>query len=64
MKVIDTINLVVKVDGEGDPVQALVAHTTPETPGVVRFPHSLKNMVSMNTIMQLCSNKTGLKKYQ
>ena len=64
MKIIHAIDLVVKVDGEGDPVQALVAHTTPETPGVVRFPHSLKNMVSISTIMQICSNKTGLKKYQ
>ena len=41
MEVVNAVDLVVEVHGEGYPVQAVVAHTAPEAAGVVRLPHSL-----------------------
>ena len=44
MKVVDAIDLVVEVDGEGDAVQALVAHAAAEAAGVVRLAHGLQDL--------------------
>ena len=43
VEVIDTIDFVVKVHGEGNSVQAIVAYTTTEAAGMVSFPYGLKN---------------------
>ena len=43
MKVIDAIDFVIEVHGEGNSVQALVANATPEAAGVVEIAHLLQN---------------------
>ena len=42
MKVVDAVDLVIEVDGEGDAVQALVAHAAAEAARVVRLSHRLE----------------------
>ena len=42
MKVVDAVDLVIEVDGEGDAVEALVAHAAAEAAGVVRLAHRLE----------------------
>ena len=42
MKVVDAIDLIIEVDGEGDAIEAIVAHATPEAAGVVIIAHGLK----------------------
>ena len=44
VKVVDAVDLVVEVDGEGDAVEALVAHAAPEAAGVVRLAHRLQDL--------------------
>ena len=44
MEVVDAVDLVVEVDGEGDAVEALVAHAAPEAAGVVRLAHRLQDL--------------------
>ena len=41
MEVVDAVDLVVEVHGEGYAVQTVVAHTATETTGMVRLTHSL-----------------------
>ena len=44
VEVVDAVDLVVEVDGEGDAVEALVAHAAPEAAGVVRLAHRLQDL--------------------
>ena len=44
MKVVDAVDLVVEVDGEGHPVEAVVAHAAAEAARVVKVAHGLKNL--------------------
>ena len=44
VKVVDAVDLVVKVDGEGNSVQALIANRTSEATRMVRVPHRLKDL--------------------
>lgn len=37
----DAVDLVVYVDGEGDSIQAVIAHTTSEAARVIGLPHGL-----------------------
>lgn len=39
--VCDAVDLVVYIDGEGYPIQAVIAHTASEAAGVVGLPHGL-----------------------
>jgi len=45
VKVVDAVDLVVEVDGEGDSVEALVAHAAPEAAGVVRLARTERGIV-------------------
>ena len=42
VEVVDAVDLVVEVDGEGDPVETVVADAAAETAGVVGLTHSLQ----------------------
>jgi hypothetical protein len=42
VKVVDAIDLIIEVDGEGDAVEAIVADAAPEAAGVVIIAHGLK----------------------
>lgn len=42
--IVDTVNLVVNVNREGNTVKALVAHAAPETARVVRLAHGLQDL--------------------
>ena len=44
VKVVDAVDLVVKVNGEGNSVQALIANGTSEATRMVRVPHRLKDL--------------------
>ena len=44
VKVVDAVDLVVKVNGEGNAVQALIANGTSEATRMVRVPHRLKDL--------------------
>ena len=44
MKVIDTINLVIKVDGKGDSVQAVIAYAATITSRMIKLPHRLEDL--------------------
>jgi hypothetical protein len=44
VKVVDAVDLVVKIDGEGDAVQALIAHAAAEATGMVRLAHRLQDL--------------------
>ena len=44
VEVVDAVDLVVEVDGEGDAVEALVAHAAPEAAGVERLAHRLQDL--------------------
>ena len=52
VEVIDAVDLVVEVDGEGDAVEALVAHAAPEAAGVVRLAHRLQDLQRDNTELE------------
>ena len=43
MEVVDAVDLVVEVDGEGDAVEAVVADAAAEAPGVVGVAHRLQD---------------------
>ena len=45
MKVVDAVDLVVEVDGEGDAVEAVVADAAPEAAGMVVIAHGLKYLL-------------------
>ena len=44
VEVVDAVDLVVKVNGEGNSVQALIANRTSEATRMVRVPHRLKDL--------------------
>jgi hypothetical protein len=44
VKIVDAVDLVVEVDGEGDAVEAVVAHAATEATGVVKVAHRLQNL--------------------
>ncbi len=44
VEVVDAVDLVVEVHGEGHAVQALVAHAAAEAAGMVRLPHGLQDL--------------------
>ena len=44
MEVVDAVDLVVEVDGEGNAVEALLAHAAPEAAGVERLAHRLQDL--------------------
>ena len=46
MEVVDAVDLVVKVDCEGNSVQTFVADATAKAARVVVIPHRLKNLQS------------------
>ena len=52
MEVVDAVDLVVEVDGEGDAVEALVAHAAPEAAGVVRLAHRLQDLSGENAELE------------
>ena len=52
VEVVDAVDLVVEVDGEGDAVEALVAHAAPEAAGVVRLAHRLQDLSGDNAELE------------
>ena len=53
MEVVDAVDLVVEVHGEGDAVQAVIAHAAPEAAGMVSFPHSLQYLKPKHRIKSI-----------
>ena len=53
VEVVDAVDLVVEVDGEGDAVEALLAHAAPEATGVERLAHRLQDLQRDNTEFEL-----------
>ena len=56
MKVVDAVDLVVEVDGEGDAVEALVAHAAAEAAGVVSLTHRLEYLERENSANKVQRN--------
>lgn len=44
VKILNAVDFVIHVNSERNPIKAVIAHTTPKAPWMVRFTHCLKNL--------------------